>query len=205
MKTFKLGAALALCLSVTPALASNLGYSLLGINLTGTRYKEDIVLDGIHFDRASGLALYGAYQFNDNFFLELSGAAQANSKEWIEFTTSVSYLAGGFALPIGGQTDLVLRLASVSVEAEVCNVYGWRICGSVEDTGIGASAGVRHMVTPKLELNAQYIHVDLNDFDDSDTAELGAAFWFNEHSSLRLNFSNNEDDRTTALGYRYTF
>ena len=69
MKITKFAAGLAAGLLSVSAQASNLGYTMLGIDLTSTHYDDEIVVWPETFDSTSGAAVYGSYQLNDNFFL----------------------------------------------------------------------------------------------------------------------------------------
>jgi hypothetical protein len=206
MKVIKLGAGLAAGLLAASAHAANLGYTMVGIDLTSTHFDDDLLIGTESFSGTAGASLYGSYQLNDNVFLMLAGQAEGNEEGGFEISSSVGYFGGGFALPVGSQTDVVMRLALVSVEAEVCYNYGsFSLCDSAEDDGYGMGLGLRHMATQNIEVNAQFTHLELDDFDDSDTLTIGGAFWFNPHHSVRLGFGDTEDAKTSALGYRYTF
>lgn len=206
MKIMKLAALLATGLLSISAHASNLGYTMLGIDLTSTHYDEATNLGFVSFDSTAGASIYGSYQFNDNFFVMLAGQGESNEDSGFEISSSVGYFGGGFALPLGSKTDAVAKLALVSAEAKVCYNYGtYSLCNKTEDDGYGMAIGVRHMATQNLEFNATFTHVELNDLGDSDTISLGGAFWFAKHHSIRLTFGDNDDATTSALGYRYTF
>lgn len=206
MKISKLATGLATGLLSVSAQASNLGYTMVGIDLTSTHFDDDIVVWPETFSSTSGASVYGSYQLNDNFFLMLAGQGESDEKNGVEINSSVGYFGGGFALPMGTQTDVVFRLAMVSVEGEVCyNFAGGSICSNAEDDGFGMGLGLRHMATQNIEVNAEFTHVDLDDLGDSDTFSLGGAYWFGNHHSVRLSFGDTDDAKTSALGYRYTF
>ncbi len=206
MKIIKIIAGITAVLLSASAHASNLGYTMLGFDLTSTHYDDDINLGVVTFSSTSGAGLYGSYQFNDNFFLMLGSKGESNEEDGFEITSSSGYLGGGFALPAGNRTDLVMRLALVSGEAEICYNYGsFSFCDSVDDDGYGVGFGVRHLATQNIEVNAEFVHVNMDEFDDTDTLTIGGAVWFAKHHSIRLSLGDSDETKTSSLGYRYTF
>lgn len=208
MKIIRICAALVASTLAFSTHASNLGYTTLGIDLRSTHFDEDIDLIFATVDSTAGLDFYGSYQFTENFFLYVSGAAEGASTldDAIDFTQSASSLGAGFALPVGSMTDVVFTLALVSVEQEVCyNGFYSTTCFTADDDGFSVGAGVRHMLTPNVEINAEYAKVKLDDWDDDEILNVGGAIWFATHHSIRLNLGDTDGAKTSALGYRYTF
>lgn len=207
MKLMKLVALLAtgLLLSI-PAQASNLGYTMLGIDLTRTEFDEDIDVGAVSFSNTGGAKLYGSYQFNENFFVMLSGQGEKNKDGGFEISSSLRQIGGGFAVPVGSLTDIVASLTLVSVEDKKCQyIFNYRSCDKVDDDGYGTSIGIRHLAMNTLEFNAAFSKIKLHDFDDRNTVTIGGALWFAKHHSFRLTLGDTDDARTAALGYRYTF
>lgn len=208
MKIFRICAGLVAGLLAFGVHASNLGYTMIGVDLTSTHYDEPINLGYGTTDSTAGLGFYGSYQLNDNFFLSLAAQAEGASTAYdeVEYTQSASALGAGFALPVGSQTDVVLSLALLSVELELCYDYGYYVtCGTADDDGYSFGAGIRHLLLPNIEINAQFTKVELDKWGDDEVLTVGGALWFAKHHSIRLTLGDTDGAKTSALGYRYTF
>ncbi len=206
MKRIAHASALATVLLASSTQAANFGYSTLGVDLTSTSFDNDVVLGASSFSGTSGVSLYGSYQLNENFFLLLNITGESDQVNNDELTSAVSYFGVGFALPVGSRSDVVMRLAAVSAENEWCNSdLGVTLCISDDDSGYGAGIGIRHMATANIEVKADFTHVELDQWGETDILSIGGGYWFTENHSMQINFGDSDDSKTFALGYRYTF
>ncbi len=188
---------------VSPASASNFSYSTLSISFNGLNFNDDVRVGNVRFSGINGAALAGSYQFSDNLFVAIGGSYLDNSGFGNELSLSTGSLSLGAAFPIAAATDFVARIGLASAEAEAC-VSGF--CGKEDDNGILLAAGIRHLTSPNLEINAGLDYISLSNYDGRLSIGAGAAWWFNDSSSLFLNLGVDDDATTSAaIGYRYTF
>ena len=178
-------------LLAAPAMADGLNYSYLQGGYQRVELDDDFFdVDG------DGFGIGGSYDFGNNVFA-FAGYSMAD----FDFGVDVDELnvGVGYHIGIAERTDFVASIAYVSVEAEASGF------GSVDDSGIGASVGLRSMVSDRLELSGSLNYVDLDDSGD-DTSISGAA-WYDVTDAVAIgaNLGFGDDTTTYGLGARFYF
>lgn len=100
-------------------------------------------------------------------------------------------IGAGYHTGISPRTDLFAELLYGQADASGFGV-------SADDSGIGASVGVRSMVSPVLEVFGSITHVDLG--DGADGTSIGAGLWYTVSGNLAAGFSANFDEDVTGFG-----
>lgn len=206
MKTVALAVAALSVVGTVQAAETAFSYTQLSIAVVGTQFDDDINVPATYYsyevyDDMGGAALSGSYQFDNNLVLGVSGSYQENDGSYTEINKGDALYTLGYALPLSNDVDLMLKGGLAYTEAEVCSSG----CFSEDDNGLYASAGVRGWASSWLELNASAAYVNYDDFGNDKALQVGAAGWFDAHSSIFLDLGKADDAKTAALGYRYTF
>ncbi len=167
-----------------PAMADGLDYNYLQGGY------QRIELDDNFFDvDGDGLGIGGSFELGDSVFV-FADYGTADFDFGVDFNELGAGV--GYHVPVGPQTDFVATLAYVRAEAESSSF------GSVDDSGIGASIGLRSMVTDTVELFGSINYADLDDSGDETSFAAGA--WFNVTDNLALGVSAGVGDDTTSYG-----
>ena len=158
---------------------------------------QRVELDDSFFDvDGDGFGVGGSFDFGNNVFA-FAGYSMAD----FDFGVDVDQLdiGAGYHMPIAERTDFVASIAYVRVEAEASGF------GSVDDSGFGASIGVRSMVTDQLELSGSLNYVDLD--DGGDDTSIGGAAWYDVSDVVAIgaNLGFGDDTTTYGLGARIYF
>jgi len=208
---WQISAFLCLGLTGTDALAEtpNFRYSALSVAANVIGYDDDVVVrrEGgagavVRFSGVAGASVSGVLQIRDNLLLSVGGSAVSDEGYGVEIEESAGSLGVGYVTPIGSATDGIVALDFIDTEVQICNLSR---CVNVQDSGYGASAGVRRWMTDSIELNANLSYTDLGDLGDTTSAGVGGAYWFDGHSSITTSVSRSSDATGLSLGYRYTF
>ncbi len=167
-----------------PAMADGLSYNYL----EGGYQRIDLDDDVFDID-GDGFGIGGSFELGRNAFMFASyGTAD------FDFGIDLDELSAGvgYHVPVGTNTDFVASIAYVRAEADASGF------GSVDDSGIGASIGLRSMVTDTVEVFGNINYVDLDDSGD-ETSFTGGA-WFNVTDTFALGVSAGFGDDTTTYG-----
>ncbi len=170
-------------LLATPAIADGLDYNYLEGGY------QRIELDDDFFDvDGDGFGIGGSFEVGDNAFV-FGSYGTADFDFGIDFNELTAGV--GYHVPVGTNTDFVASIAYVRAEAEASGI-------DIDDNGIGASIGLRSMVTDTVEVFGNINYVDLDDSGD-DTSFSGGA-WFNVTETFALGVSAGFGDDTTTYG-----
>lgn len=183
--------AIAAVVLAVPVWADGLSYSYLQGGY------QRVELDDSLFDvDGDGFGFGGSYDFGNNVFA-FAGYSMAD----FDFGVDVDELdvGVGYHIGVGERTDFVTTIAYVSVEADVGGF------GSFDDSGIGASVGLRSMLTDRFELSGSLNYVDLDESGD-DTSVSGAVWYdVSDVVALGANLAFGDDTTTYGLGARFYF
>lgn len=173
-------AVMLLAVSVGPAAAQGTGpYVGLGVGQATTDLCDDLGIPSSNCDdKDTGIKIFGGYNFNQNFGLEVG---------WIDLGEvkvtgpggSASVEVDGFQLaavgtyPINPQFSIFGKIGVYMWDASVSSTVG--ISGSDDGTDLMFGAGVGWNFTPNLALRAEWEHFD---FDDNGADLLSASIVF---------------------------
>ncbi len=101
-------------------------------------------------------------------------------------------LGAGYIYPLNAHWDANFSLALVNIDTN-----------NNDDTGFSLAAGVRGMLTPKIEGRAALTYIDVNDNDTFIT--LGGDYFFSPNLSVGLEADLSGDLDTISIGARYYF
>lgn len=174
-----------LMLGSTAALADGLSYSYIQAS-----YQEvDIDFGGGINADGDGFGVAGSVEIAESWFL-FADYSSFDFESVVDFT---SLSAGaGWHTGISDQTDFFATFGYA--EAEI-DVQGF---GSVDDSGYGASIGVRSMVSDSLELYGSLGYVDLG--NGADGTAIGAGLWYSVSGNMAVGLGASFDDDVTAYG-----
>ena len=171
--------------------ASDLNYDYAEL-----RYVDvEIDTDGGNDADGDGFEIGGSYQIADNWHL-------FGSYQTLDFDFNVDLktleLGAGYMVPVNTNTDLVARLAYI--DGEIDSAFG-----SVDDSGLGLSAGFRHLFSPQIEGRAFINYVDLDESGSDTSFELAGDYFFNKQFSGGISLEFGDDATSFSLGGRYYF
>ena len=175
---------LAICLAA-PAMADSPSY-----NFIQAGYQSIEIDLGAGFDvDGDGYGLGVSFEIGDKMF----GFASYVTSDF-DFGVDVNQQQAGLGYHVGltDNTDFFASLAYVDVEVEASGF------GSADDSGYGATIGVRSNVSDLIELFGQIAYVDLGDGGDS--TAIGGGIWFNLTDNFALGLGAAFDDDVTSYG-----
>lgn len=193
-KTFSIG----MCMALAAAYAGNTFANELSYDYVQLSYVATDV-DGLDLDGAS---LDGSLKLNDNVFV-VAGFAHDRSDRIGGVRAEVdSYNLGlGYRYGLNQQTDLVAAASWIRGKVKVNYGFGSL---SESDNGYSLDVGLRHLLTPQVELNAAVNYSDI--FNDDDTAlNLAALFHATHNLSVGVGYSVGSDVDGWAVGVRLNF
>lgn len=194
-KTFSIG----MCMAIAAAYAGNTFANELSYDYVQLSYVATDA-DGLDMDGAS---LDGSLKLNDNVFV-VAGFAHDRSDRIGGLRAEVdSYKLGlGYRYGLNQQTDLVAGASWIRGKAQVS--YSGFGSASESDNGYSLDVGLRHLLTPQVELNAAVNYSDI--FDGDDTAlNLAALFHATHNLSVGVGYSVASDVDAWAVGVRLNF
>jgi len=136
-----------------------------------------------------GYGLGVSFEIADNIF----GFASFVTSDF-DFGVELNQLQAGLGYRLGltDNTDVFASLAYVYVEVEA------GFFGSADDSGYGATIGVRSNVSDLIELFGEVAYVDLG--GGSDGTAIGGGIWFNLTDNFALGLGAAFDDDVTSYG-----
>ncbi len=140
-----------------------------------------------------GFELGGSYQFNTNWF----GVASLSSFDLGSSVDATTFeIGGGYIFPFHQDWDIQVNARLIRTEVDA---FG----GSVDDTGIGALAGLRGLIAPQFEVrgNVNYVNVDESDV----FLDIAGDFYFTPQFAAGLSVEFGGDVDVWTLGARYYF
>lgn len=171
--------------------ASDLNYDYAEL-----RYVDvEIDTDGGNDADGDGFEIGGSYQIADNW--HLFGSYQTLDFDF-NIDLSTLEIGAGYMVPVNTNTDLVARLAYIDGEIDT----GF---GDLDDSGLGMSAGFRHLFSPQIEGRAFINYVDLDESGSDTSFELAGDYFFNNQFSGGISLEFGDDATSFSLGGRYYF
>lgn len=188
-KLFALAALLAI---PGAAIATDLNYNYIEADYV-TVDIDDIDED---FD---GWAINGSFLVAEQVFI-FGGYSDLSSDQVMGFKLSTEgvTLGVGYRYELSRQTDL--NFAAAYERAKV-KLTGF---GSESDSGYSLAVGVRHLVSPLVELGLGVAYVDIGDSDDTSVSG-NMLFHVTEQVALGLSLSLGSDATGYAAGVRFKF
>ncbi len=182
---YRLLAVLLAIFLAAPAKADSPSY-----NFIQAGYQSIEIDIGAGFDvDGDGYGLGGSFEIGDNMFAFASYATAD-----FDFGVDLNQLQAGLGYRLGltDNTDFFASLAYVDAEVEASGF------GSVDDSGYGATIGVRSNVSDLIELFGEVAYVDFGSGGDS--TAVGGGIWFNLTDSFALGLGAAFDDDVTSYG-----
>jgi Outer membrane protein beta-barrel domain len=159
---------------------------------------QRVDFDNFSEDEDAGY-LAGSLGLNDRLFLAADasyGTIDVSGND-IDVTTIDAGL--GMHLPLNETVDFVAGVAYVYVDI---NTDRYNI--SQDDDGYALRAGLRAMLTPKLELNGGATYVDISG-DDNTSAYFGAVYSFTDAFAVTGSIDVGDNATTYGVGARLYF
>ncbi len=133
----------------------------------------------------------GSYNVSPNFNIigdyatgNVDNPSGGSDLDFDEGSISVAYHA-----PVAQSTDLTANLKVVNRDTDVAG----------NDTGYGLGVGVRHMLSDRVEVDANVDFVDVQDVEDT-ALKLGARYYFNSAISAGLGYSTSSENIDVVSG-----
>lgn len=183
-------AVLTALLLASPVMADGLSYNFIEGAYARVELDDSLVdVDG------DGFGIGGSFEINENFF----GLASYSTADF-DFGVDLNQLNAGFGFHTGisPNTDFVATLVYVRAEVEAGGF------GSIDESGWGASAGLRSMVSDRLEVNGAISYVDFGDGDDTSIGG-GVLYNFTDTFAVGANIGFGEDTTTYGVNARLYF
>ena len=135
-----------------------------------------------------GYGLGGSFEIGESMFVFASYGTTG-----FDFDVDLNQLQAGLGYHVGltDNTDFFATLGYVAAEVEAPGFQ------SVDDSGYGATIGVRSNVTDLIELFGDIAYVD---FGDGGETAVGAGIWFNFTDSFALGLAAGSGDDVTSYG-----
>ncbi len=168
-----------------PAMADRPSYNFIQ---AGYQSIDIDIGAGLDVD-GDGYGLGGSFEIGDNVFVFASYV-----KADFDFGVDLNQLQAGLGYRVGltDNTDFFASLAYVDAEVEASGF------GSIDESGYGATIGVRSNVSDLIELFGEVAYEDLGDGGDS--TAIGGGIWFNVTDSFALGLGAAADDDVTSYG-----
>ena len=172
-------------LSSATAMAQAPSYSYIQAS-----YQEvDIDLGGGLDVDGDGFGVGGSAELGANWFIFASYSS-------FDFESVVDLnelsVGAGYHSAISEKTDWFVSLGYIDAELDIAGF------GSFDDSGIGASLGVRSMFSPTLELYGSVGYADLG--DGADGTSFAAGLWYTVTGNLALGLGVEAGDDVTGYG-----
>ena len=173
-----------------PAFAGDLSYNLVELGYLKHDTDEDLV-PGTSID-GDGFGVRGSFELGESWFIGVNYSK-------IDFNVGIDYDqmgAGiGWHTGLSNNTDFYAMLQYVRAEASVSGI-------SVDEDGVGATIGVRGMLTDKVELGGSIGYVDLGDAGDGTAFGAHVMYNFTDNFAAGLLLGVDEDLTSYGAGIR---
>lgn len=149
-----------------------------------------------------GLALTGSFDINKDMFVLARFADVTDDQGGIDVDYSEYSIGAGYHMPVNPQTDAVFTLSFHSGEVDVpaFSIFpGYKD----DDTGILATAGIRHNLNPQIELAGNIFHTTIFDGDTGFYGEV--RYNINNKMSAGLNYTSSDAIDGLGINFRMGF
>ena len=170
-------------------------FTSLSISAQAAGFNYNYGQVGFETGDVEGLALTGSFDINKDIFV-LGRYIDGDYEEGpFDLDYSEFSIGAGYHMPLNQKTDAVFTLSFHSIEVE-----------DFDDTGILVSAGVRHMISPQVELAGNIFHTTVDVDNGGDTGFYGEARYnINSKMSAGLNFTSSETVDGLGINFRMGF
>lgn len=187
----KLFAGALLVLMSMPALAEQPSYDYFQLTWQSVELDDSFIdVDG------DGLGLSGSFEVGDNWHI-VAGYSDLGFDFGVDLTEFV--IGGGYHTAMSSNTSFFANLVWVNAEADTGPF------GSFDDSGIGATVGIRSNLSENFELQGSVSYVDLDDAGDGTSIAVGGWYSFNDAFALGLLGAFEEDVTSIGIGGRFYF
>jgi len=182
-----------LVFALSPALAGDLSYSF--IELGYQKADIDAGLAGIDVD-GDGYGIRGSFEVGENWFIPVSYSALS-----FDLGVDLDQLSAGVGYhgELSSGTDFFATLSYLRAEVSASGF------GSADESGYGATIGVRGMLTDAVELSGSIGYSDLGDGADGTAFGASALYSFTDNFALGFNLGFEEDVTIYGVGARFYF
>ena len=199
MNKVLLGAAVLLTVASTQVMAGP-NWDEVSVSYISTEFDDGEDIDGF--------GISGTKLINSNFFVAGSYSSQeVESFNDFGFRADVDFnslsLGIGARKAVANNTDVYGVLSYESREAALSSGFSSATIDDID--GYGVTAGVRTMMTPKVELNAAVNYLDLDDVDSDTSFEVGGAFHFNSQFAVEANYEKADEADVLTLSGTFKF
>ena len=162
---------------------------------------------GFETGNFGGLTATGSFEINKDMYVIARYAALTNDATGIDVDYSDISVGAGYHMPIDAKTDAVFTVSFDSAEIDVAPVVILGVTvfpgGTVDDTGVLATAGVRHNLNAQIELAANVYH--MTTFDGETGFQGEARYNFNKDMSAGLSYISGDFVDGLGLNFRMGF
>lgn len=144
-----------------------------------------------------GLTLTGAFEVNKDIFVLARYVAVTDDSLGVDFNYDEISVGAGYHMPIDKKTDAVFTVSFSSGEVDVNIPFFGKV--TADDTGLLATAGVRHNLNAKVELAGGIYHISTF---DGDTGIQGEAR-YNIDNKMSVGVSYVSGDYIDGLGLNF--
>ncbi len=149
---------------------------------------ESVDLDG---PDADVFKISGSYELTPNFNIigeyatgDIDNPLGGSDLDLDEGAVGVAYHTA-----IASKTDFTANIKVINQNTDLAG----------DDTGYGLGVGIRHMLTNRVEVDANIDFIDVNDNEDT-KLEVGARYYFNNAISTGLAYSTSSENVDTVSG-----
>lgn len=182
MKNYFAGALLVMMSA--PALAEQPSYDFFQLTWQTVELDDSFIdVDG------DGFGLSGSFEVGQDWHI-IAGYSDIG----LDFGVDLKEfgIGAGYHTEIAPNTSLFANLLWVNFDVSASGF------GSADESGLGASVGIRSNVTDKVELAGSISYVDLG--DGADGTSFGVGAWYHFTDAFSLGVVGDFDDDVTALG-----
>lgn len=171
------------------AFADDFNYNFVQIGYGEAEIDNTGGIDG------DGPSIFGSVAVSDRF--HVFGEYQtADFGQGVDLSQLEAGL--GYNVPVSEKVDIVARLSYINMEVDSPQ-------GSVDESGYAIGAGIRGMVSERVELNGGLDFVDLDESDSETRAKAGILFNVTDSISIGANGTWWDDVTVYQLTARFDF
>ena len=148
-----------------------------------------------------GFGVSGTFEINDEIFVRAGYIGATNDDAGFDIDYTRISVGAGYHMPIitKTDTDAVFTVSIVNEELDNPTLPG----GSVDETGIMLTAGVRHNLNSDVELAGDLFYIDALDGDFGIYGE--ARYNINKDMSAGIGFTSSDHIDGLSLNFRFGF